>query len=71
MEKIAEKISHAPAIAFQIKERGFIEEGYWADFMTPKWANVYCLTVKNRFEHSFGRIMLSSSLKSEKFAPEL
>ncbi len=31
LEKIAEKMCHAPAIAFKIKERGFIEEGYWAD----------------------------------------
>jgi dihydroorotase len=28
---IAEKIAHAPARRFQIKDRGFIREGYWAD----------------------------------------
>lgn len=31
LEKIVEKMCHAPAIAFKIKDRGFIEEGYWAD----------------------------------------
>lgn len=31
LEKIVEKMCHAPAIAFRIKERGFLEEGYWAD----------------------------------------
>ncbi len=31
LEKIAEKMCHAPAIAFKMRERGFIEEGYWAD----------------------------------------
>jgi dihydroorotase len=31
LEKIVEKMCHAPAIAFNIRERGFIEEGYWAD----------------------------------------
>jgi dihydroorotase len=31
LEKIAEKMCHAPAIAFNMQERGFIEEGYWAD----------------------------------------
>lgn len=33
MEKIVEKMSHAPAVCFQIKERGFIREGYHADMV--------------------------------------
>ncbi len=33
LEKIAEKMCHAPAICFQIKERGFIREGYHADLV--------------------------------------
>lgn len=31
LEKIAEKMSHAPATLFRIKERGFVREGYHAD----------------------------------------
>jgi len=31
LEKIAEKMSHAVADCFRIKERGYIREGYWAD----------------------------------------
>jgi len=31
LEKIIEKMCHAPAICFQIDQRGFLEEGYWAD----------------------------------------
>lgn len=31
LEKIAEKMSHAPATLFRIKNRGFIREGYAAD----------------------------------------
>ncbi|HNM24172.1 MAG TPA: amidohydrolase family protein, partial [Saprospiraceae bacterium] len=31
LEKIVEKMCHAPAIAFQVRERGFLDEGYWAD----------------------------------------
>ncbi len=31
LEKIVEKMCHAPAIAFQVKERGFLDEGNWAD----------------------------------------
>jgi dihydroorotase len=32
LEKIAEKMSHAVADCFGIKERGYIREGYYADF---------------------------------------
>ena len=31
LEKIAEKTAHAVADCFQIEERGYIREGYWAD----------------------------------------
>ncbi|MBO9730386.1 MAG: dihydroorotase [Chitinophaga sp.] len=31
LERVVEKMSHAPAICFQIKERGFLREGYFAD----------------------------------------
>jgi dihydroorotase len=31
LERIVEKMCHAPAITFQIAERGFLDEGYWAD----------------------------------------
>jgi len=33
LEKIAEKMSHAVADCFQIKERGYIREGYHADLV--------------------------------------
>ena len=33
LEKIAEKMSHAVANCFQIKERGYIREGYHADLV--------------------------------------
>ncbi|MCU0447133.1 MAG: dihydroorotase [Microscillaceae bacterium] len=33
LEKIVEKMCHAPAICFQIERRGFIREGYWADLV--------------------------------------
>ncbi|TMI93431.1 MAG: dihydroorotase [Bacteroidetes bacterium] len=33
LEKIAEKMSHSVADCFQIKERGYIREGYWADLV--------------------------------------
>lgn len=33
LEKIVEKMCHAPSICFQIEKRGFIREGYFADMV--------------------------------------
>ena len=33
VEKIVEKMAHAPAICYQVAERGFIREGYFADLV--------------------------------------
>ena len=33
IEKVAEKMSHAVATCFQIRDRGFIREGYFADLV--------------------------------------
>jgi len=33
IEKMVEKMCHAPAICFEIAERGFIREGYYADLV--------------------------------------
>jgi dihydroorotase len=33
LEKIAEKMCHAPAVAYKIDRRGFIREGYFADMV--------------------------------------
>ncbi len=46
MEKMVEKMSHAVATCFQIKERGFIREGYFADLVLVK-ASPYTITKEN------------------------
>jgi dihydroorotase len=33
LEKMVEKMCHAPAVCFQIEKRGFIRQGYWADLV--------------------------------------
>ncbi|MCB9050153.1 MAG: dihydroorotase [Lewinellaceae bacterium] len=33
LERIVEKMCHAPATCFRVEKRGFIEEGYWADLV--------------------------------------
>ena len=41
LEKIVEKMCHAPAVCFNVENRGFIREGYWADLvlvdLDKKW----------------------------------
>ncbi len=41
LERIVEKMCHAPAICFKIDGRGYLEEGYWADLsivdLDRKW----------------------------------
>lgn len=32
-ERLVEKLAHNPAIRFQVAERGFVREGYWADLV--------------------------------------
>jgi dihydroorotase len=48
VENIVRKMSHAPAVLFRIRERGFIREGYYADLVlvdpaspwTVDWSNI-------------------------------
>ncbi|NNC85642.1 MAG: dihydroorotase [Bacteroidia bacterium] len=41
LEKIVEKMSHAPAICFKVEKRGYLREGYYADLvlvdLNKKW----------------------------------
>ncbi|MCO6478072.1 MAG: dihydroorotase [Phaeodactylibacter sp.] len=66
LERIVEKMCHAPATCFRIKKRGFIEEGFWADLalvdVEKEWKvkkdNVYYKCGWSPFEgHTFrGRV---------------
>ncbi len=47
LEKIAEKTSHAVADCFQIKERGYIREGYFADLVMVDLNKDYTVSNKN------------------------
>ena len=50
MEKLVEKMSHAVATCFEIKERGFIREGYHADLVLVKKVP-YTVTKENILYH--------------------
>ncbi|WP_336515335.1 dihydroorotase [Pollutibacter soli] len=47
LEKIVEKMSHAVAKCFQIKERGFIREGYFADLVIADLDKTTSVTKEN------------------------
>ena len=47
MEKMVHKMSHAVATCFQIKERGFIREGYFADLVLVDTNKPYTVTKDN------------------------
>ena len=47
LEKIAEKMSHAVADCFLIKERGYIREGYFADLVVVDTQAVTTVTNEN------------------------
>lgn len=47
LEKVVEKMSHAPATCFQIAERGFIREGYFADLVLVNMHQSYTVTKEN------------------------
>ncbi|HMG94468.1 MAG TPA: dihydroorotase [Chryseolinea sp.] len=47
LEKIAEKMSHNPAILFQINKRGFIREGYFADLVLVDLKKQWTISQEN------------------------
>jgi dihydroorotase len=47
IEKVVEKMAHAPAQCFQIKERGYIREGYYADLVLVDLQQNYTVTKEN------------------------
>lgn len=47
LERVVEKMSHNPAILFQIKERGFIREGYFADLVLADLAKPWTVSKDN------------------------
>lgn len=62
LERIVEKMCHAPAECFKVKERGYLEEGFWADMVVvdlkKEWQvqkdNIYYKCNWSPFEgHSF------------------
>lgn len=47
LEKLVEKMAHAPAKCFQVKERGFIREEYFADLVLVDMNQPYTIAKEN------------------------
>jgi dihydroorotase len=51
IEKIVEKMCHAPAICFGVQQRGFLREGYFADIVIIDAATPYTVSKQNMLYH--------------------
>lgn len=49
LEKIVDKMCHAPARCFQIEKRGFIREGYWADMVLVDLEKTFTVQKNNLY----------------------
>lgn len=47
IEKVVEKMCHAPAECFNIEERGYLREGYWADLVLIDPNEAYTVSKSN------------------------
>ena len=47
LEKLVEKMAHAPAKCFQVRDRGFIREGYFADLVLVDLNQNYTVSKEN------------------------
>lgn len=47
IERVVEKMAHAPAILFRVEERGYIREGYFADLIVVDPKQSYLVTKEN------------------------
>jgi len=47
LEQVVQKTAHNTAIAFQIEQRGFIREGYWADLVLVDLQKAYTVDKSN------------------------
>ncbi len=72
LERIVEKMCHAPAICFKVEDRGYIREGYWADLaivdVNKKWKvmkkNIHYKCAWSPFENKFLKGKVSHTIVS-------
>ncbi|GLR16439.1 dihydroorotase [Portibacter lacus] len=47
LEKVVEKMSHAPAVCFEIQDRGYVREGYYADLVLVDMDSEWTVSKEN------------------------
>ena len=62
IEKVVEKMCHNPAICFQIENRGFIREGYFADLVLVDLNNTWEVNKKISFTNAGGLLLKDKNL---------
>lgn len=78
-ERVIEKMCHAPAICYRLKERGFLREGYFADIVIVDPDKPYTVTRDNilykcgwspmenmKFQHSIEKVFVNGTLSWDK-----
>ncbi len=74
LERVIEKMCHAPAVCFRVDRRGFIREGYWADLVLidperpwkPDATNILYKCGWSPFEgHTFGSAVTHTFVNGE------
>jgi dihydroorotase len=65
LEKIVEKMCHAPAVAFNIVNRGFIKEGYFADLVIVDIDKDFQITKQNVLYKCGWSPFIGQTLKGE------
>jgi dihydroorotase len=51
IERVVEKMAHAPAVLFRVEERGFLREGYFADIVVVDPKKNYLVSKENILYH--------------------
>jgi dihydroorotase len=65
LEKIVEKMCHAPAVAFKVSKRGFIREGYFADLVLVDIDKDFTITKQNVFYKCGWSPLIGQTMKGE------
>jgi len=65
LEKVVQKMSHNPAILFEIEKRGYVREGYFADLVLVDINKPWTISKENILAHCGWSPLESTTMKSQ------